>query len=165
MARAFIGYHGTSQRRAAKIIRERRYKLSVDTEKRPQWLGDGVYFFEKLSWANRWAKYRYRDDCAVVKSRIIAHSVFDLEEPDDYDEFMYVAKLIIDTCKEHGEECRLKNGVVLNFIYNKIRKFDVARGIFTWEIDNALEEWINVPEAHIQLCVRNPECIKSFKLL
>lgn len=171
MEHTFIGFHGTSKHRARKIVRSGMFKFSMDSDSHAHWLGDGIYFFqEQLKWAVKYAieVKKFTTDPAVVKCIINCADLLDMEDPDDRDFFEYVAQNIINRCQSNGEEVRLINGKIFNFIYNNIRKFDVARSAFSFDSDITKpntnnERWVTVPVYHIQLCVRNPRCITSLE--
>ena len=75
------GYHGTSKRSAQEIL-ERGFDFSINDY---DWLGTGVYFFQDAPMrAVSWAKERYPDSPAVIKSELILKNCIDLLDIDWY---------------------------------------------------------------------------------
>ena len=53
---------------------------------------------------------------------------------------------------------------VINIIHsNKVMEFDTVRSAF-WEGDTAYPTAFFLKDSHIQICVRNPDCIKEYFL-
>ena len=50
--REFIGYHGTTKKRAVGIIKNG----FLPSRKSTEWLGHGIYFFDSKGWADIWAR-------------------------------------------------------------------------------------------------------------
>lgn len=70
-----LGYHGTSREKALEII-DRGFNLSTNDY---DWLGTGVYFFQDAPVrALAWAKERYPDSPAVIKSELVLENCIDL---------------------------------------------------------------------------------------
>lgn len=70
-----FGYHGTSREKALEII-DRGFNLSTNNY---DWLGTGVYFFQDAPVrALAWAKERYSDSPAVIKSELVLENCIDL---------------------------------------------------------------------------------------
>lgn len=69
------GYHGTNKRSAQKII-ARGFDFSTNDY---DWLGTGVYFFQDAHRrAAAWARERYPDSPAVIRSELVLENCIDL---------------------------------------------------------------------------------------
>lgn len=74
--RTIIGYHGTDQKTAERILSGEPFRPST---KDYDWLGTGVYFWEYgYDRAVRWAEENYGDSPAVVGALIQLGSCYDL---------------------------------------------------------------------------------------
>ena len=72
----YIGYHGTDNEAAEKIIEQRRFLPSNDG-----WLGYGVYFFpypDDADWWCRCNKRREAGQYKILKSELLPNKVIDL---------------------------------------------------------------------------------------
>lgn len=117
-----------------------------------QHIGHAVYYCNIIKNFPKWS---------ILASPIEAEIVIDLMNPDDYNEFEKIARRLENSYKKRrdGRARRLLNAVVLNTIY-KLRTYDMARGCFNFPNTNYVPR-ANVRLRHIQLCVRNLDCIKS----
>ena len=74
MGELYTGYHGTTISRGESILKNKYYFVSY---KEDEWLGNGVYFFEKdINQAVDFCtKARRYDDYIILKSKIEAETV------------------------------------------------------------------------------------------
>lgn len=134
MSQTYIGYHGTTVLRGENILNSKQYSISYKEE---EWLGKGVYFFEKdiQQAVNFCVKARKYEDYIVLKSKIEANICIDLDN--------------LETMK------------ILEKLY-KIKQYDVVKKTFpvlkTTNINDTNFIWVQV-----QICVRNRECIKTIE--
>ncbi len=79
-----IGYHGTDRSAAINITKTQNFKIS---NKKNEWLGKGVYFYELLEKASWWASNN--KDSVVLKTPInVEHDkLVDLDLPSEEDKF------------------------------------------------------------------------------
>lgn len=63
------GYHGTNQDSAHKIIQSGKYNISHGNK---EWLGDGIYFYEKFSDAISWR--------GTNTEKTVLHSVIEVDD-------------------------------------------------------------------------------------
>ena len=149
------------------------YKPSENAD---DWLGHGIDFWEyapKQAWA--WAEQRRRtwsprEDVAVLASMIRLGNCFDLLDPDNLD--------ILAGFRREYEGRERRDGRVPRENHNKSKYLDcsifqLAYAVFQTEgepVDTSRAVFVPSDErlwsrsglhrhAHIQLCVRNPECI------
>lgn len=55
-------YHGSEKNRAIKAIEDQKLPLSIHTEDKEQWLGDGVYLYEEKFYAYRWIEKMHQSN-------------------------------------------------------------------------------------------------------
>ena len=172
--RTVIGYHGTRRSTALRIVQGLEgYHASANAD---DWLGHGIYFWEyapKQAWA--WAEQRRRtwsprEDIAVLASMIRLGNCFELLDPDNLE--------ILTRFRREYERRERQDGRVPRENYNKSKYLDCsvfqyAYAAFQAEADPVdTSRAVFVPSgerlwtrsglhrhAHIQLCVRNTECI------
>ncbi|ACV60977.1 hypothetical protein Dtox_0013 [Desulfofarcimen acetoxidans DSM 771] len=158
MAETFIGFHGTTAENAKEIIKTRYFKYSMDDE---EWLGEGVYFFEKdIKQAYYYCvKAKKYTNWTILKSKIVCNVFWDLTLTDHVEEFQKIAKLFKDRYhkRKDGRPRKLMNAVVFNAMY-KLKPFDIIRAPFPVPKGYVVQR-TNIVPIHIQLCVRNSECI------
>ena len=154
----FIGFHGTTVKSGENILKTNEYKFS---QKEEEWLGKGVYFFEK---DKQQAIYfctkarRYSDFC-ILKSELRPKVFLDLDDTRIMEEILKLSKKIKGRYLKlsNGQPRKLINSVLLEMMYNTI-PYDMVKKTFHVEKTRAIErtnfEWFQV-----QMCVRNRECI------
>jgi hypothetical protein len=59
----FTGYHGTSRESGFNILESKRF---IPSTGKKDWLGSGIYFYEKYSDALNWAVKSFNQDYAVL---------------------------------------------------------------------------------------------------
>jgi len=168
-----VGFHGCDQETRNKIVlRQDIFKESVNEY---DWLGHGVYFWENdYERALQWAKERKKNP-AVIGALIEPGNCLDLLEQssreklkDGYEALKnYVSRLSLDLPKNKaGKDHLLRNldCAVINIFCEQNERFDVkydsVRGAF-WE-GNPLFPGAAIKErSHVQICIRNRECIKA----
>ncbi len=172
--RTVIGYHGTRRSTALRVVQDLEgYRRSENAD---DWLGHGIYFWEyapKQAWA--WAEQRRRtwnqsEDVAVLASMIRLGNCFDLLDPDNLD--------ILAGFRRDYEQLERRAGRVPRENHNKSKYLDCSVFQYAFAAFQAKGEPVDtcravfVPSderlwtrsglhrhAHIQLCVRNAECI------
>jgi hypothetical protein len=174
--RTVIGYHGTKRETALQIIQgNRAFEPSQNND---DWLGHGVYFWEYApQQAYLWAKKRqhakkWDDEIAVVGSMIRLGFCFDLLDPENVKNLGHLYQEYVKTLAESPDAPPVNvmakkwmNCAVFNFAYAWLEiqqpAIDTCRAVFvpTTKKDRIWSgSGINA-HAHIQICVRNPDCI------
>lgn len=167
MVKRYLGYHATDKNSAESIIRTKRYNFSNDDE---DWLGKGVYFFENnITHALYWCtKYKCFPVWSILESHIEGDKIIDLDDPDTFEEFYKTYMEIKDRYKKRrdGRPRKILDAVVLDIMHIK-KPYDLVRGIFRgvpgYDLRNRSFERVRVFPHHIQLCVKNRDCIKSIE--
>lgn len=174
--RTVIGYHGTRRSVAHQIIRnERGFEPSGNDD---DWLGHGVYFWEYApQQAFLWAEQRRRtrgwgEDVAVLASMIRLGFCFDLLDPENVkDVGRYYQGYRRATGKHSGPtptnvmSRKRLNCAVFNFAYTYLEEqgtpVDTCRAVFvpTTRADRLWNGSGLNAHAHVQICVRNPDCV------
>ncbi len=174
--RTVIGYHGTMRSTALNIIQgEQDFDPSQNDD---DWLGNGIYFWEyapQQAWL--WAAQRKRasgwnDDIAVVGSMIRLGNCFDLLDPANVKEPGILYQLYRKTEIDAGRvlQSNVSSKKWLNcsvFEYTAAlldsegEPIDTIRAAFvpTTKTDRLWKGSGIHPHAHLQICVRNPDCI------
>jgi hypothetical protein len=172
--RTVVGYHGTRRSTALRVVQGLEgYKRSENPD---DWLGHGIFFWEyapKQAWA--WAEQRRRsqawgEDVAVLAAMIRLGNCFDLLDPDNLE--------ILSRYRREYEELERRTGNAPKANYNKAKYLDCAVFQFAYASFEIVKDPVDtcravfVPSserlwrrsgvyknAHIQLCVRNADCI------
>jgi hypothetical protein len=175
--RTIIGYHGTRLSVALDIVSRRRgFKYSSN---RDDWLGHGVYFWEyapkqALWWAERRHKRQgWNEPIAIVASMVRLGFCFDLLDPDNarhlarlHDDFILAQNDAGLKVPRNYNKYKALDCAVLQYAYAAIEetesvRVDSARAVYVptgtgkrlWK-----RSWLS-RDSHIQVCVRNPQCI------
>lgn len=158
----FVGFHGTTIECADKILETKEYKFSFKEE---EWLGKGVYFFEKdkkqaINFCTKARKYK---NYCVLKSELAPEIFLDLDDTETMEYMETIAKKLKGRYMKlkNGQPRKLINSVILETIYNTI-PYDMVKKTFPVEKKNTIDrtnfEWVQ-----IQMCVRNRKCICSIE--
>ncbi len=177
--RTIIGYHGTRLSTAEAIIRhEKAFEPSTN---KGDWLGHGIYFWEyapKQAWL--WAKKRYKDEpeIAVLGAMIRLGNCLDLLEPANAEDVRKSYKQLKRDTEAAGEKLPRNHNAnkpldCAVFQYTAAlweeagQPLDTIRGVYvpTNSKDRLWERSWLYQEAHIQLCVRNPDAILGVWLM
>jgi hypothetical protein len=172
--RTVIGYHGTQRSTALRVVQGLEgYKRSENAD---DWLGHGIYFWEyapKQAWA--WAEQRRKtwnqgEDVAVLASMIRLGNCFDLLDPDNLEILAGLRREYEGREREEGRvprenfnKSKYMDCSVFQYAYAAFAAerdpLDTCRAVFV-PSDGRLWTRSGVHRhAHIQLCVRNPDCI------
>ena len=185
-----LAFHGNDQKIIEEAVRSPTRKLR-DSTNAYDWLGSGLYFWENdprraMEWAvERRDNPPKRSTHAVETPAVIGAVVdlgycFDLLRRENiamlkafYD---HLAKTVGAETLPHNRKVRGSNDALLRdldcLIINEyhrfresegLRPFDSVRGAF-WEGEELYPEAGFKEKSHIQICVRNPNCIKGLFL-
>ncbi|NDV83763.1 hypothetical protein [Bacteroides sp. 51] len=176
-----LGFHGCEETTAKRIVCAEDYlKPSINDY---DWLGNGMYFWENnyeraLEWAKRSSKI---EKPAVLGAVIDLGFCMDLMDS----EFLKELKKAYDTLKKTMElagqpmptnegrtpdkllrklDCAVIQTVhAMNELSGENVSYDSVRGVF-WEGSELYPNAFFKEKNHIQICVRNPNCIKGYFL-
>jgi hypothetical protein len=122
---AFIGYHGTKNSDANRIINT---NFTIN-HTNPGWLGSGVYFFEENDiLARSFGNYKFPGNTSVIRAEIEVpdHQVFDLTNPssDHSQEFHAFRLELLPVLDKQNINVKAKNekdfdGKILNMLCRK----------------------------------------------
>ena len=169
-----IGFHGCEIETRNKIVlhQETFIKSTNDYD----WLGNGAYFWENdYERALQWAKERWKNP-GVIGALISRGNCLDLLDYESREKLKIGYELLKNSASEsslslprnrRGKDHLLKNldCAVINMLCEQAlylfgHNYDSVRGVF-WE-GNELYPGTAIKEKdHIQICVRNIECIKA----
>jgi hypothetical protein len=172
--RTVIGYHGTRRSTALRVVQG--LEGLKRSENDDDWLGHGVYFWEYApkqawAWAERRRQQQHRDeDVAVLGSMIRLGNCFDLLDPDNLDElagfrreYERSERQAHRSPKENHNKSKYLDCAVFEFAYAvfeaEVDAVDTCRAVFVPSDERLWTRSGVHRHAHIQLCVRNPQCI------
>lgn len=178
-----IGFHGCDQETYEKVINQNvNLKFSNNDY---DWLGNGIYFWEQdLERAWEWAKQAATRTRGEIKKPAVIGAVIDLglclNLLDDgcidllrqqYEMFKLSFELADKEVPKNigkGKDLPLRklDCAVIENLHNNRKKnnepaFDSVRGVF-FEGDSIYPTSGFYQHSHIQICVRNPNCIKGY---
>lgn len=170
------GYHGTSQEKAQEII-DRGFNLSTNDY---DWLGTGVYFFQDAPVrALTWARERYPDSPAVIRSELVLENCIDLLDIDWYPIVRETYKMFVleyeraniplprqnpQRSKAHRLDCAFFNYIVEKILEPQGETIGCIRAVFN-EGDRIYPNSAIVDRAHIQILIRDLCLIKKSYLV
>jgi hypothetical protein len=180
-----LGFHGTDESIVQAVLNGRN---SLKPKKNPyDWLGNGVYFWDNSpSRALQWATELSKKPNAKIKKPAVIGAILDLGrclDLLDYDNLEYVKEahsILITTTEVEGTQMPVNSGkthdlllreldcAVIETLHEMFREadkpaFDSVRGVF-WEGDPIYENAGFREKDHIQICIRNLDCIKGYFL-
>ena len=177
-----IGFHGCNKKTYENVIyKNKPLNPSLNTY---DWLGNGIYFWEQnLERARLWAKDKFGDDGAVVGAVIdlgyclnlmdskyipllkqgyellkIRFESLDSELPKNH---LGKDKLLRDLDCAVVEQIHDYNRLLIDYGEEDVKAFDSVRGLFI-EGKPIYENSEFYDKTHIQICIRNPNCIKGY---
>lgn len=170
------GYHGTSKRSAQKII-ERGFDFSTNNY---DWLGTGVYFFQDAPMrAAAWAKERYPDSPAVIRSELVLENCIDLLDiawnpiiQETYGMFVReyqkanipLPRQNPQRSKAHRLDCAFFNYIVEKVLASQNIAIDSIRAVFN-EGDRIYPNSALSDRSHIQIVIRDLSLIQKSCLI
>ncbi len=175
-----LGFHGCSKKVFDEVIKEGgTLKASNNVY---DWLGSGIYFWEQnFARAYAWAVARNgREQAAVVGAVLDLGYCLNLTDSAGSDILRSGYALLKDTCALVGiplpqnRQSKKGNDILLRDLdcaviqqiheFNRSQgkaEFDSVRGVFT-EGGPPYAGSAFYERTHIQLCIRNPNCIKGY---
>ena len=169
----YVGYHGTNNEAAKKIIEQQNFLPSNDG-----WLGRGVYFFPYPDDADWWCKFNKRLEAGqykILKSELLPSRIVDLlGSRKDMELFRAFCDKVknrrVQTLKRSARnndislavkwmvEAIKKSGNLVDMI---IAGFDENRK--RWYPPNISEakQLFNMTVTQVQYCVKNVDCMKT----
>lgn len=173
-ARVIVGYHGCERKLADGLLTG---KIPIaewnKSDNAFDWLGEGIYFWEHSpTRAFRWATERFGRHAAVIGAVIQLSACFDLLDEKittllsrSYPKFAesYIASgKTLPVNKGKDQKLRELDCAVINDCVRRMGlrqfPFDTVRGAFL-EGSPVFPGTTISAETHIQLAVRNPDCI------
>ena len=180
-----LGFHGTDQSIVTSVLNgERDLKASENSY---DWLGNGIYFWDNSpSRALEWAETLSKRPKSKIKKPAVIGAIIDLGYCLDLLDYQNISLLIegysilqttFNTSKSNfplnrgnSEDLlhRELGCAVIETLHQSIqnrtaKSFDSVRGVF-WEGKNIYDTAGFREKNHIQICVRNRDCIKGYFL-
>lgn len=180
-----IGFHGCDQKVFEKILyKHESFKSSVNSY---DWLGNGMYFWENnLERAREWAEAGKNNSKSKIKTPAVIGAVIDLGyclnllDSNNIQVLKNQYAILEAEMKLTGQPMpqnkNAKNNTDFLLRYldcavierlhtakkeSEGREYDSVRGVF-FEGRPIYENSGFMEQSHIQICVRNPNCIKGF---
>lgn len=177
-----IGFHGCNQKTYENVIcKNKPLSWSMNTY---DWLGNGIYFWEQnYLRAKKWAKDRFGRDGAVIGAVLDLGYCLNLMDDNYIPLLKQGYELLKIKCESLGDELPINHlgkdkllrdldCAVIEQIHDYKRvlydcdefggtPFDSVRGLFI-EGNPVYEGSELYEKTHIQICVRNPNCIKGY---
>lgn len=170
------GYHGTSKRSAIEI-NKRGFDLSTNDY---DWLGTGVYFFQDAPMrAASWARERYPDSPAVIKSELVLENCIDMLDiawnpiiRETYGMFVKeyekasipLPRQNPQISKAHRLDCAFFNYIVEKVFVSRDVTIDSIRAVFN-EGDRIYPDSAIFDRSHIQILIRDLSLIEKSCLI
>jgi hypothetical protein len=170
------GYHGTN-RESASLIIQRGFNISDNDY---DWLGTGVYFFQDAPMrAIAWAKQRYPQNPAVIRSVIRLENCMDLFDigwfpiiREAYNIFLEEYRMSNQTLprqnpdrsKAHRLDCAYFNYITNQILEPQGEKINAIRAVFL-EGERIFPNSAIFDLAHVQIAVRNSDLIEESCLI
>lgn len=178
-----LGFHGTDASIAKKILQENALKYN---QNKYDWLGHGAYFWENspsraLDFVETLRKNPQRTSIDIKKPAIVG-AVINLGNCLDFTDYKNLDllkegyQIVQETLSDkkiapvnksvgnsHDLLLRELDCLVIETLHEALGldKYDSVRGVF-WEGDEVYPTAGFREKNHIQICVRNPNCIKGF---
>jgi hypothetical protein len=169
------GYHGTSQAKAANILKNGFLASDNDYD----WLGTGIYFFQDAPLrAKQWATQQHPDDPVVLQASIHLHNCIDLFDigwqpllKKLYNSFVEQWGLTNqpfprqepERSKAHRLDCSFLN-YSIQLLSGRDIIIESVRAAFM-EGERLFPDSAIFDLAHVQIAIRNPNLIRSIKLI
>lgn len=180
-----IGFHGCCKSIRDEVIAGKAFMKKSTNDY--DWLGNGLYFWENnMQRAMTFAEEKQRRNPDKIKEPAVLGAFIDLGYCFDLLDTVYLGLLkdfyilFEQTCKQQGVDMPINKpvGTSIDFLlrnldcavietahqYNEDMRnqaFDSVRGVF-WEGDDLYPNAGFKEKNHIQICIRNPNCIKGF---
>jgi hypothetical protein len=169
------GYHGTSQTKAANILKHGFLASDNDYD----WLGTGIYFFQDAPIrAKQWATQQHPNDPVVICALIQLENCIDLFDVGWQPSLKNMYNLFIErhrllnqplpkqspnSTKAHRLDCAFLN-FVHEFILRQGQSIDSIRATFV-EGERLFPNSAIFDLAHVQIAIRNPALIQECYLI
>lgn len=174
-----LGFHGCHRDVFQEVTSGETHLKSSDNDY--DWLGNGIYFWEQnYTRAYEWAVHRFGSDAAVIGAVIDLGYCLNLTDSASAEILRQGYAILHYRCeitkadlpqnkrspKSQDILLRHLDCAVIQQIHDFNRtmekpEFDSVRGIFT-EGGPVYEGAAFLEKTHVQLCVRNPNCIKGY---
>lgn len=187
-----LGFHGCDESVAMKVVKQHSKDLKF-SKNDWDWLGEGMYFWENNDKrAYNWAVEEARRPKSKIKTPAVLGAIIslgnclDLLDSNNLNIVKESYDYFIDLCQKAGQEipknknhhssalinnndklirnldCSVIQTVHLNYSSSN-KRFDSVRGMFVEGHELYTDSGFRIKD-HIQIAVRNPNCIKGYFL-
>lgn len=151
-------YHGTTNHCAEEIMKT---KLWINSTCELDWLGSGVYFFEK----DKLQAYDYMtrsehckvSEFSIIKALVTTDNLLDLDDTENFNALYELIKDFIETNRKLEIDFVFKIGHFMNFLYS-LSPFDAARKTYNVLKCNKIFG-THFIRTQVQVCVKEHNCI------
>jgi hypothetical protein len=160
----FTGYHGTSQESGFNILESKRF---IPSTGKKNWLGSGIYFYEKYSDALNWANERYCQNSSILHVVVSVGENEYIDLDSEYGKQIYqkvvhvIAKRFDYLVKGKAQENQC---AVANFLWSKYLHINVLYASFPTE-PSKFPLLKDARAKRREFCVRGNENIKGIQLI
>ena len=157
-----IGYHGTSSNNIDVILKEG----FIISNKKNEWLGRGIYFFDNDWQAKWWCNQKKYSKFGIIEVEIIYERILDLDRLKDreiYQKSCFEYKKELEKKKiyfENEEEAKLKIQCLFLTMYKEKNNIDVIKKTFNLEKIRKLPYDV-LTKTHTQYCVSSEKNINN----
>lgn len=175
-------YHGTEIERGRKIVQEQKFSVTVSTDRRQHWLGDGIYLYREILLAFRWivmmfnARHKADMETELLHKYTILKASVECDEErifrlDNWEHFCAFKK-VEEEYKRKSElspklnkmECT--DGMIINIMFKYLgygNNYDMVEAIFPiTKIDYEFCQTSRIRTfSEYQACIKNDSIIKN----
>ncbi len=179
-------YHGTEKKRGEKILSEQKMPVSISTDRKQHWLGDGVYFYRERFYAFRWIILMYKErnekdneEEELLKKYSILEAdieynterIFNLDNPEHCMVFKETERKLKEkgTFSEKLKNMEYTDGVVINVMFKNMKygdNYDAVEAtfpIYDFNIPSSTGSSRIKSLNEYQLCIKNSGIIKEIR--
>lgn len=182
--KTLIGYHGTSKEASESILKNG-FKISKSKNKKYEWLGDGVYFWEDDYYAVQWniiniekdnkdKNIEVLEDYEIIKSKLKVNKLklFELSSPEGSIIYKELKEKLSNRFVEEGYKnyieklSKQSDKFWINLLEDNgfFKEFDIITATYKNEKNKERYKDDIVLNVQKQICVKNINCIITSEL-
>ncbi len=167
MIKKYIGYHGTTNDNATKILKDKNILPSRDED---EWLGEGSYFFYDAADAHWWCReYKKLKEYTILKADVEAKTIIDfVHSREDQLNLWKLCEIVKSKSNKMSNGKIRKNYLSLAIkAMVKTSKPDIIVGgfdqnrMFWYKTNSDQAKKFPLIVMQVQICVLNKTCIKD----
>lgn len=157
-----MGYHGTSQAAARKIIKDQNFIIST---KKNEWIGHGVYLYELKEKAEWWSRQKSNGTVLECYYNVEPDFILDLDIPEKLDEFISFMDFLTEKGQFELPKDTIERRCKALELYRKQvnHKVTVATLKSTYKRNKSEVEKLGLIRVEKQICVHDVNCFDFSK--